>query len=269
LTMARGILVVLGLGLAGLWLVLGSGSLREPHPGRGGDRAFCLPDTPAPVDPKAGAEVGRQGPPARLPQAAVERQNPGQTLAAMVKEGEDRPRRLPVQIAGLIRRQNLERLIEKYARQYGVDQDLVWAVIRHESGFNPQALSPKGAMGLMQLMPGTAALMGVADAFDVEQNIAGGIKYLERCLSRFNQDVGLALAAYNAGPDNVVKYQGCRDAAVCRQRPQGLCGGLDAGRPETPGPKPGPGGRGARPRKTHGTGLAGAAGAISHCDAAS
>jgi hypothetical protein len=215
--MARGILVVLGLGLAGLWLVLGSGSLREPHPGRGGDRAFCLPDTPAPVDPKAGAEVGRQGPPARLPQAAVERQNPGQTLAAMVKEGEDRPRRLPVQIAGLIRRQNLERLIEKYARQYGVDQDLVWAVIRHESGFNPQALSPKGAMGLMQLMPGTAALMGVADAFDVEQNIAGGIKYLERCLSRFNQDVGLALAAYNAGPDNVVKYQGCPPFPETRQ----------------------------------------------------
>jgi hypothetical protein len=64
-------------------------------------------------------------------------------------------------------------------------------------------------MGLMQLMPGTAALMGVTDAFDVEQNIAGGIKYLERCLSRFNQDVSLALAAYNAGPDNVVKYQGC------------------------------------------------------------
>ena len=58
-------------------------------------------------------------------------------------------------------------------------------------------------------MPGTAALMGVSDAFDVEQNVAGGVKYLEQCLSRFNQDVCLALAAYNAGPDNVVKYQGC------------------------------------------------------------
>jgi hypothetical protein len=59
-------------------------------------------------------------------------------------------------------------------------------------------------------------MLGVADAFDVEQNIAGGIKYLERCLSQFNQDVSLALAAYNAGPDNVVKYQGCPPFAETR-----------------------------------------------------
>jgi hypothetical protein len=95
------------------------------------------------------------------------------------------------------------------SRQYGVGQDLVWAVKRQESGFNAHADSPKGAMGLMQLMPGTAAMPGVADAFDVEQNIADGIKYRERCLSQFNQNVGLALAAYNADPDNVVRYQGC------------------------------------------------------------
>jgi soluble lytic murein transglycosylase-like protein len=123
---------------------------------------------------------------------------------------------LPAQIAHLVKRQNLEMVIEKYAQQYGVDQDLVWAVIRQESGFNPQAVSPKGAMGLMQLMPGTAAMLGVSDAFDVEQNIAGGIKYLERCLSQFNQDVSLALAAYNAGPNNVVKYQGCPPFAETR-----------------------------------------------------
>jgi hypothetical protein len=111
----------------------------------------------------------------------------------------------------------LEIVVEKYARQYGVDQDLVWAVIRQESGFNPRAVSPKGAMGLMQLMPGTAAMLGVADAFDVEQNIAGGIQYLERCLNQFNQDVPLALAAYNAGPNNVVKYQGCPPFPETRQ----------------------------------------------------
>ena len=103
----------------------------------------------------------------------------------------------------------MEAAIQKYARAYGVDESLVWAVVRRESGFNPAAVSPKGAMGLMQLMPGTAAAVGVTDPFDVDQNIAGGIKYLVSCLKQFNGDVGLALAAYNAGPDNVIKYQGC------------------------------------------------------------
>ncbi len=144
-----------------------------------------------------------------LPRLEAEPQDPVQGQEAGVQEGDRQSPRLPAQIANLVRRQHLEKVVEKYALKYGVDQDLVWAVIRQESGFNPQALSPKGAMGLMQLMPGTAAMMGVSDAFDVEQNIAGGIKYLERCLSQFNEDVGLALAAYNAGPNNVVKYQGC------------------------------------------------------------
>jgi hypothetical protein len=102
----------------------------------------------------------------------------------------------------------LDPIIRKYADVHGVEEKLIRAVISQESGFNPQAVSPKGAMGLMQLMPGTAELMGVQDPFDVEQNIAGGVKYLKLCMNRFNQDVSLALAAYNAGPENVVKYQG-------------------------------------------------------------
>lgn len=100
-------------------------------------------------------------------------------------------------------------LIKKYARLCGLDEDLVRAVMCQESSCNPRAVSPKGAMGLMQLMPETAALMGVTNPFDVEQNIAGGVKYLKRCLMQFNQDVPLALAAYNAGPENVMKYNGC------------------------------------------------------------
>ena len=103
----------------------------------------------------------------------------------------------------------MEAAIQKYSRAYGVDENLVWAVVRRESGFNPVAVSPKGAMGLMQLMPGTAVLMGVSDPFDLEQNIAGGIKYLVICLRQCQGDIGLALAAYNAGLGNVVKYQGC------------------------------------------------------------
>ncbi len=103
----------------------------------------------------------------------------------------------------------LEILIKKYAGRYQMEEKLVWAVMRQESGFNPWAVSPKGAMGLMQLMPATAALMGVDDPFDVEQNIAGGVKFLKKCLVRFNHDMVLALAAYNAGPENVEKYNGC------------------------------------------------------------
>ncbi|MGQ9922028.1 MAG: lytic transglycosylase domain-containing protein, partial [Desulfobacca sp.] len=100
-------------------------------------------------------------------------------------------------------------LINKYARLHGVDARLVWAVMRHESGFNPNAVSPKGAMGLMQLIPSTAALLGVIDPFNPEENISGGVRYLKMCLSRFNNNVVWALAAYNAGPDTVSKYQGC------------------------------------------------------------
>ena len=99
----------------------------------------------------------------------------------------------------------LEALIHKYAQVYGVDPNLVRAVIRHESGFKTTAVSPKGAQGLMQLMPGTAALMGVKNPFDPEQNIAGGVGYLRHCLDRFQHNVPLAVAAYNAGPESVAR----------------------------------------------------------------
>ena len=99
----------------------------------------------------------------------------------------------------------LEALICKYAQIYGVDPSLVRAVMRHESGFNATAVSPKGAQGLMQLMPGTAALMGVKNPLDPEQNIAGGVGYLRNCLDRFQHNVPLAVAAYNAGPEAVAR----------------------------------------------------------------
>jgi soluble lytic murein transglycosylase-like protein len=99
----------------------------------------------------------------------------------------------------------IEVLIRKYSQIYGVDPSLVRAVMRHESGFNAGAVSPKGAQGLMQLMPGTAASMGVRNPFDPEQNIAGGVGYLRHCLDRFQHNVPLAVAAYNAGPESVAK----------------------------------------------------------------
>ena len=96
--------------------------------------------------------------------------------------------------------------INAHARRQGVAEDLVRAVIQVESAFNPNALSNKGAMGLMQLMPATAQEMGVRYPFDPEQNIAGGVKYLKQLLNRFDNKVELALAAYNAGIGNVEKY---------------------------------------------------------------
>jgi hypothetical protein len=217
--MVRGILIILGCGLTGLLLFLVFSPLGELRPGMVGGRSCSrlAIHTPVAPNPVAEAEVGRQEPPAQVAGAGIERQNPGETSPGLIREGTGQASRLPAQITNLVKRRNLEIVIEKYARQYGVDQELVWALIRQESGFNPRAVSPKGAMGLMQLMPGTAAMLGVSDAFDVEQNIAGGIKYLERCLNQFDQDVPLALAAYNAGPNNVVKYQGCPPFPETRQ----------------------------------------------------
>jgi soluble lytic murein transglycosylase-like protein len=99
-------------------------------------------------------------------------------------------------------------LISKYSEQAGLDEDFVKAVINQESGFNPNATSKCGAMGLMQLMPGTAQGLGVTNAYDPEQNIQGGTKYLKGLMDRFDNNKSLALAAYNAGPNAVKKYGG-------------------------------------------------------------
>jgi hypothetical protein len=103
---------------------------------------------------------------------------------------------------------HLNLLIKKLAKRHGVDEKLIRAVLARESGGNPLAVSPKGAMGLMQLMPETASSLGVQDPFNPEQNLAGGVKYLKYCLNRFGQNVTLALAAYNAGPEAVQKSGG-------------------------------------------------------------
>ncbi len=110
--------------------------------------------------------------------------------------------------ASLAATADIERLIDNHARRQQLDPRLVHAVVRVESGYDPVALSRKGAMGLMQLMPDTARALGVDDPYDPDQNLRGGTAYLRQLLDRFRGNLELALAGYNAGPEAVDRYRG-------------------------------------------------------------
>jgi len=119
-----------------------------------------------------------------------------------------RPGRGTVPRVSASRRDTLWPYVEQTARAHGVDPELVDLVIRMESGYNPNAVSPKGARGVMQLMPATARQYGVRDVFDPHDNIGGGVRYLRDLLGRYGNDVTRALAAYNAGPEAVARHDG-------------------------------------------------------------
>jgi soluble lytic murein transglycosylase-like protein len=106
------------------------------------------------------------------------------------------------------RSQSVDEVVKAASGRYHLDPDLINSVIHAESGFNPRAVSPKGAQGLMQLMPQTASRLGVANSFDPGDNLEGGTRYLRELLERYNFDLIKALAAYNAGPGRVEKYHG-------------------------------------------------------------
>jgi soluble lytic murein transglycosylase-like protein len=107
--------------------------------------------------------------------------------------------------------------IRKVAARYGVSEGLITAIIEAESGFNPRAVSRRGAMGLMQLMPATAAYLGVGDPFDPQENIDGGVRHLLSLMDRFDSNLALALAAYNAGERAVINYGGVPPYRQTRQ----------------------------------------------------
>ncbi len=110
----------------------------------------------------------------------------------------------------------LDSIIEESARRHDVDPNLVRSLIKVESNFNAHAVSPKGAMGLMQLMPGTARTLNVSNPFDPQQNVDAGVRHLKHLLQDFNGDVKLSLAAYNAGAGAVTRSKGVPPYAETR-----------------------------------------------------
>ncbi len=121
------------------------------------------------------------------------------------------------QVPAIVPPAQIERLVNANAGAWGVDPALVKAIIANESGFDANATSKTGAQGLMQLEPATAAELGVSDAYDPGQNIYGGTRYIRGLLDRFHGDLRLAIAAYNAGPGAVVKYNGVPPYAETQQ----------------------------------------------------
>ncbi len=103
---------------------------------------------------------------------------------------------------------DVDRIIDEAAREHGVSRDLIRAIIETESEFDPLAVSPRGACGLMQLMPGTMSRFGVADCFDARENVAAGTRLLKVLLTRYQGSIDLSVAAYNAGEGAVARHRG-------------------------------------------------------------
>lgn len=177
------------------------------------------------VDPETGRLV-RVGPGARP--------TPGKSSAAVAKsiaKARETAKQTPD-----VDKTKIHGMIEDTAKRHGVDPALVHSVIRVESNYQQKAISPKGAQGLMQLIPATAQRYGVDNAFEPGQNLEGGVRYLKYLSARFDGDLRLALAAYNAGEGAVDRYKGIPPYRETQQYVTKVTGELKARGREVPGP---------------------------------
>jgi soluble lytic murein transglycosylase-like protein len=147
--------------------------------------------------------------------------------SALGPQGETSPDAAGASAAAPVPPEQIDSLVQQNASTWQVDPSLIKAVIANESGFNAGATSKVGAQGLMQLMPETAASLGVRDPYDPVQNVAGGTRYLRSLLDRFGGDSKLAVAAYNAGPEAVEKYGGIPPYAETQNYVQNVLASAD------------------------------------------
>jgi soluble lytic murein transglycosylase-like protein len=134
----------------------------------------------------------------------------------------------------------LEKMVDRIAVEQGVESPLVHSVIRAESNYNPNAVSPKGALGIMQLIPSTARRFGVSNPFDVAENIQGGVRYLRFLLDYYQGDYPKAIAAYNAGEGAVDKYHGVPPYVETQTYVRRVAKGLESARQKAAPPAPAP-----------------------------
>jgi len=175
-------------------------SRRSEESGIGSSSSFALILAALMDSNKAGSGAG---------QAVRRVASPGARMPEPLKTVAPRQFRTPpAGSASVSSKTGLDHILESTAKKYGIEPGLLKAVAKVESDFNPFAVSKSGAMGLMQLMPGTAASLGVENPFDAIENVEGGARYLRSLMDRYGGDARLALAAYNAGPGAVDRHGG-------------------------------------------------------------
>ena len=191
------------------------------------NRIAEITGAPAPGSPQPVAVAAAQGAP-RFANALADALRPGNPALGLQAGGPDAPGSgAPAVVSAPVPPAQIDALVQQNAATWQVDPALIKAVIANESGFNANATSPVGARGLMQLMPETAASLGVRDSYDPAQNVAGGARYLRGLLDRFNGDKRLAIAAYNAGPGAVEKYGDVPPYAETRNYVQNVLASFD------------------------------------------